>query len=657
MTDNALHGDLDTGLFALPPDHVVVALRSRTGHEHLGWRKPGQAERLRCAALLASDRFHRREPGAVADTEFAALTDDERSVLCPPATSAGVQRLRSLLDQLDRDPAWMSGTDVMADVQAAEQLLAWITAAQATRLTRLAEPGCAGDPSALAHAAARTDPDLTEAQPDSPHWNLAGTQLAVGYLGAALCISPISAGFRISDAQDLLNNLPALHDALRSGTIDPIRARILQQRTRVLERQDDRRHVVTSLLRVAMRHNPGRFSSLVDAAVIEIDPDAAEARRQEALDRRGLRVDPSDDGMARFIATLPATEAQLAWDLFDSIAQALKGFDDRCAAHRRADAFTTMIELLAAGCTVSAESLLHEVLTSDCSCSPSDNAELATNEPTATDPSAAHRTAPPTGAAATGDTADSTPVDLGEHTFDRDDADERNAAAIDLGTDDAQDAVPADGSAEHDSFDPAGPADFGSDVSRPTGSTTKQWSLPTRQGRRTHATVVLPWEAFVGLPGSVAELVDYGMITEAWARTLLQAAATVTLLVTDPATGRSVAVGDRTYRPKQDVRDQVVTAYPTCIFTGCSRPSRCCDLDHLVPFRHDDPDQGGATRLGNLFPVCRRHHRLKTLGGWTYEPGPDGVRVTSPLGTTTTTVGPAPTSSWPGPPMDALPPF
>lgn len=636
MNNNELRDERDGTLFALPADHIVVALRNRTGHTHLGWRKPGPAERLRCAALLASDRFQRVRQADGTDRHHSTavgatddeLTGEELSVLSPPAMTAGAARLHGLLDQLHRDPDGLGGTDILSDVQALEQLSAWIAATQAARLSRLAEPGCAGDPSDLAHAAARIDPDLTDAQPDPAHWTLAGIQLAVGHLGATLCISPVSAGFRISEAQDLMDNLPTLREVLQAGTIDPIRARILQQRTKVLEDADDRRKVVTSLLRVARRHNPGRFSKLVDAAVIEVDPDAAEARRQDALDRRGLRVDPYDDGMARFIATLPAPEAQLAWDLFDSIAQALKGFDDRCAAHRRADAFTTMIELIAAGHTVSAESLLQQVLAAECSCR-------------------SHHSSPTTEPPVAEGDSESAPT-VGADIPATRSADDHTVVADNESADRASDAPGLDATDNRDA------ARSPSETTAVAGK--KQWSLPTRQGRRTHATVVLPWEIFAGLPGAVAELAEYGMITAAWAKTLLEAAATVTLLVTDPTTGQPVAVGVRTYRPKQDVRDQVVTAYPTCIFTGCSRPSRCCDLDHLVPFHHAHPDRGGATNSANLFPVCRLHHRLKTSGGWSYEPTPEGVRVISPLGLTTTTTS-AQVSSPLAPPGGTPPPF
>ena len=69
-----------------------------------------------------------------------------------------------------------------------------------------------------------------------------------------------------------------------------------------------------------------------------------------------------------------------------------------------------------------------------------------------------------------------------------------------------------------------------------------------------------------------------------------------------------------------------------CAFPFCFRPAAACDCDHRVP--HDpDRDDGGPTCSCNLAPACRRHHRAKTTGGWTYVTVEPGVYLwRSPLG-------------------------
>ena len=69
----------------------------------------------------------------------------------------------------------------------------------------------------------------------------------------------------------------------------------------------------------------------------------------------------------------------------------------------------------------------------------------------------------------------------------------------------------------------------------------------------------------------------------------------------------------------------------TCAFAFCFRPAEKCDCEHRVP--HDPTDDGGPTCTCNLAPCCRRHHRAKTTGGWTYITVEPGVYLwRSPLG-------------------------
>ncbi|WP_099038334.1 HNH endonuclease signature motif containing protein [Mycobacterium neglectum] len=69
----------------------------------------------------------------------------------------------------------------------------------------------------------------------------------------------------------------------------------------------------------------------------------------------------------------------------------------------------------------------------------------------------------------------------------------------------------------------------------------------------------------------------------------------------------------------------------TCRFPGCDEPAQVCDIDHTIAY------PAGPTQAANLKCLCRKHHLLKTFGGWHDRQWPDGTVVwTSPQGQTYT---------------------
>jgi hypothetical protein len=91
------------------------------------------------------------------------------------------------------------------------------------------------------------------------------------------------------------------------------------------------------------------------------------------------------------------------------------------------------------------------------------------------------------------------------------------------------------------------------------------------------------------------------------------------------------------YKVPTDIREQVQLRDRTCVFPGCARPARRCDVDHIIEYDHDAEAEGrpqpGPTTTSNLACLCRFHHRLKTHSAWRYtmvEPG--AFEWTSPHG-------------------------
>jgi hypothetical protein len=79
--------------------------------------------------------------------------------------------------------------------------------------------------------------------------------------------------------------------------------------------------------------------------------------------------------------------------------------------------------------------------------------------------------------------------------------------------------------------------------------------------------------------------------------------------------------GSTAYRPGARIARLVRLRDGRCRFPGCSVAARFCDLDHVRPW------PAGPTFAANLMCLCRRHHRVKQLPGWSVRLDPDG-RVT-----------------------------
>jgi hypothetical protein len=102
-------------------------------------------------------------------------------------------------------------------------------------------------------------------------------------------------------------------------------------------------------------------------------------------------------------------------------------------------------------------------------------------------------------------------------------------------------------------------------------------------------------------------------------------------IIVKPVLDLAATLRSSGYQPSARLRDQVIALNPTCVFPHCHRPSMRLDLDHIAPYQPDDPH--ARTSSENLAPLCRRHHRAKTHGGWTYlRLGPAEHLWTSPHG-------------------------
>jgi hypothetical protein len=144
-------------------------------------------------------------------------------------------------------------------------------------------------------------------------------------------------------------------------------------------------------------------------------------------------------------------------------------------------------------------------------------------------------------------------------------------------------------------------------------------TIITRHNRRPTINVTIDLPTALGLAENPGQLAGYGPIPANIAREIA-ADGRWKRFVTDPITGTLIDYGRETYEPPQNLQDFLIARDRTCRFPGCRQPAHLADLDHAIPW-----DEGGTTSADNLGALCRRHHNLKTHGGWQLINGINGA--------------------------------
>ena len=154
---------------------------------------------------------------------------------------------------------------------------------------------------------------------------------------------------------------------------------------------------------------------------------------------------------------------------------------------------------------------------------------------------------------------------------------------------------------------------------------TKDGGKAHRRPVNVSLTIDLP--TLLGLADNPGELQGYGAIPASIARELA-ADGKWRRFITDPTSGELLDCGRETYIPSQQLVDFLMARDRTCRFPGCAQPGHRTDIDHAIPW-----EAGGKTSPENLGLLCRRHHQMKTHGGWRIESFANGsCEWTSPRG-------------------------
>ena len=131
-------------------------------------------------------------------------------------------------------------------------------------------------------------------------------------------------------------------------------------------------------------------------------------------------------------------------------------------------------------------------------------------------------------------------------------------------------------------------------------------------------SVAIDLQTLMGLAENPGQLAGYGAIPASVARRLA-ADGNWQRFVSDPTTGNLLDFGREKYTPPQELIDYLLARDRVCRFPGCRRTGQSSDIDHAQSW-----ETGGETNPANLGLLCRRHHRMKTHGGWNLESNPDG---------------------------------
>jgi hypothetical protein len=478
----------------------------------------------------------------------------------------------------------------------------------------------AGTLSAIAELARRRPADRTPPAPPGA-FPAQMSEFISDEVAAALTLTAQAATKCLDLALELATRLPGTAQALRQGTIDYLKARIIAEATNVLS-DEDARSVENQVLAAAGGQTTGQLRAALARAVLAADPEAAERRREQAQKDPRIRRWREDAGTAALAGYgLPPAEVleadqhltSRALDLRDA---GLKGSLDELRARAYLDA------------------LLGRDSAPNSPPRPPDPAPAAPAD--SPSPSAPSPSAPsPGGTTPHGEP----PISCGGPRPDR---------------------------------EPSSPGQ--SPPSPPSA-----FSRDSSGGRlATLVNLTMPMTTMLGLTNEPAEVAGFGPVGPALARQLatlagLHPATRWVLTVTDDR-GRAIGhgampgrrparvfarasggagPGDRLgppeltvkitalagetcdhrneepgYEASRRLQNLIRARTATCSAPGCRRPAARCDLDHTVPY-----DQGGRTCECDLAPLCRRHHRCKQAEGWRLEQISPGIMCwTTPSG-------------------------
>jgi hypothetical protein len=392
-------------------------------------------------------------------------------------------------------------------------------------------------------------------------------------VATALRMSTGTAQIRIDVARTLVNHLPNVCSALAMGEISPAHATVIARESASAIRDGmGPAHIYSieqSALAYAEFHTPTQVANKVRTTIAKLAPEPFEEIAERARDTRRVSCFREVDGLSTIVAILPAEDAQI-------VMKAIENFIHAQVANESITLNAHGVN--GAGLVNGANAINGAGLV---------NGAGVVNGANAINGAGVEGS---NGVSSSSDSANDSEVQPGQHR------------SMDMKRADALTSIAA--------------------------WSLQQSTVDVKLHRRpvtVNVTIDLP--TLLGLAENPGQLAGYGAIPASVARALASDGKWQRF-ITDPQTGTLLDFGRESYEPPQALVDFLIARDRTCRFPGCRQSAARADLDHAKSW-----ESGGETSAANLGALCRRHHRLKTHGGWKLKSHSDGACTwTSPLG-------------------------
>jgi hypothetical protein len=388
-------------------------------------------------------------------------------------------------------------------------------------------------------------------------------------ISAALRMSGNSAQYKIDIARSLINTLPNTCSALATGEISPAHANVIARETAAAIREglptEAIARIEESAIAHAEFHTPAQVGNKVRTMLAQVAPKEFEEIVVRARETRKVSMYRESDGMATVVAILPAEDAQTVMSAIENFVIRANRRDEEARNH------AAKAEIIRAAFIGRAPSTY-------------ENAKRKSG-------------AGVSGAGVSGAGVSGAGDEQIKMTAEEEEA-FSNEYAPDLRTMDMK------------------RADALSEIAGIAVSLSADEAKSHRRSVSVNVTIDLP--TLLGLKENPGQLAGYGVLPAQIMRALA-GEGKWRRFITDPNTGTLLDYGRDSYQPPQDLVDYLIARDRTCRFPGCRQSAARADIDHAEAW-----EDGGETSAANLGALCRRHHRMKTHGGWKLTSNEDG---------------------------------